>query len=100
MTARASTEDPPSKRQKVHIRIGYTGKGRPGPQLAQRCETLVRMLVHGDAGVVDERRAGDGAVDIYVVTRFPDHTIELARRITNELGLAARTTIRMAAERP
>ena len=103
MSARASTEEPPStqprQRQKVHIRVEYTSKGPPGPLLTERCEMLVRMLVEGDAGVIDGRKAGDGAVDIFVITRFPDHTIELARRSAKELGLANRTTIRIAQEK-
>jgi hypothetical protein len=103
MAVRASTEDSPStqprQRQKVHIRIEYTGKGPPGPVLTERCETLVRMLVEGDAGIIDERKAGDGAVDIYVVTRFAEHTIELARRAAHELGLADRATIKIVPER-
>jgi hypothetical protein len=103
MAAKASTEAPPNtqprQRQKVHIRIEYSAKGPPGPVLGERCETLVRMLVQGDAGVVDGRKAGDGAVDIYVITRFPAHTIELARKSTSELGLADRTTIGIVKEK-
>jgi len=103
MAAKVGAEDPPStqtrQRQKVRIRIEYNGKGPPGPVLAGRCETLVRMLVEGDAGVIDRRTAGDGAVNIYVITRFPDHTIELAQRSTSELGLADRTTIGIVKEK-
>jgi hypothetical protein len=53
------------------------------------------MLIEADAGEIHERKAGDGAVSIYVVTRFADHTIEKAWKIVNELGLAARATIRI-----
>ena len=87
---------PASVRQGVHIRITYTGKGPPGPQLAQRCDTLVAMLVEADAGVIDRRPAPDGAVDIVVVTRFADHTIEQARKILAELGIADRSTVKLA----
>jgi hypothetical protein len=53
------------------------------------------MLVEADAGSVQERRAGGGAVDIYVLTRFADRTTEQARRIANELGIGLRTTVQI-----
>jgi hypothetical protein len=87
---------PASVRQRVHIRVGYTGKGQPGPQLAQRCDLLVSMLVEADAGVIEPRRVGDGAVDVFVVTRFADHTIGAARKILAELGIASRSTVKLA----
>ena len=97
--ARVTTDDPPSTRpsprKKVHIRIEYSGEGPPGPALAQSCESLVRMLVEGDAGVIDERKTGNGAVDLYVITRFADHTANVARRSINELGLSDRSAIRV-----
>ena len=87
---------PANERQKVHIQITYTGKGQPATKLKERCDTLVDMLVEADAGVIDGRKAGDGAVDIFVVTRFADHTIENARRIITELGLETRATVKLA----
>ena len=53
---------PASVRQRVHIRVGYAGKGQPGPQLAQRCDLLVSMLTEVDAGVIEPRKVGDGAL--------------------------------------
>jgi hypothetical protein len=97
MTGKESTIPASSKpakvRQKVHIRIGYKGKGQPGKQLTERCDTLVDLLVEADAGMIEGRKSGDGAVDIYVVTRFAGHTIEQAQKIVNELGIATRATI-------
>jgi hypothetical protein len=98
MASRMSTVPASSKtsgRQKVHIQIAYRGKGEPGKQLKERCDTLVEMLVDSDAGVIAERKAGNGAVDVYVVTGFADHTVEMARKTANELGISARTTIKI-----
>jgi hypothetical protein len=93
----ASPSSKPARvRQRVHIRITYAGKGPPGPQLAERCNTFVSMLVEADAGVIERRPAGDGTVDIVVVTRFADHTIEQARKILAELGIADRATVKLA----
>ncbi len=95
--AKPATAAPPSSargaRQKVLIRIGYQGKGPPGPQLAERCDVLAKMLVEADAGTIHEHKAGGGAVDIQVVTRFADHTIETGWKIVKELGLTDRATI-------
>ena len=100
MTGSQNTPPPASQptgqRQRVHIRITYAGKGQPGPKLAERCETLVDMLVEADAGVIDGRKTGGGAADVYVFTRFSKHTIETARRIANELGIGNRTTIKIS----
>jgi hypothetical protein len=82
-----------SGRQKVHIQVTYRGKGEPGKQLKEQCDTLVEMVGEADAGVITERKAGNGAVDIYVVTRFADHTVETARKTAKELGIFGRTTI-------
>jgi hypothetical protein len=96
MAARASGDDPPSTqprpRTTVRIRIKVAASGEPN------CETLVCMLVQGDAGVIDERKTSKGIADIYVVTRFPEHTIEVARRATKELGLAHMATIGVVPE--
>lgn len=87
---------PASVRQRVHIRVEYAGKGQPGPQLAQRCDLLVSMLTEADAGVIEPRKVGDGVVDIFVVTRFADHTIVTARKILVELGIDKRSTVKLA----
>ena len=86
-------------RQKVHIQVTYRGKGEPGKQLKEQCDTLVEMVVELDAGVIAERKAGNGAVDIYVVTGFADHTVETARKTAKELGISARTTIKILDEK-
>jgi len=82
-------------RKNVHIQITYQGKGEPGNQLKARCNTLVEMLGKTDAGVIADRKSGDGSVDIYVVTGFADHTMETAWKTVNELGISARTTIKI-----
>jgi hypothetical protein len=92
-TAVAETQD--RTRQKVQIRIRYTGKGQPGPKLSERCDTLVDMLVEADAGTIQDRKAGNGMVEFNVVTRFADHTKERAWKIINELGLASRATVQV-----
>lgn len=74
-------------RRTVLIRIGYAGKGQPGKQLRERCDTLVDMMVEADAGVIAGRQDGDGAVIIHVLTKYPDHTIEQAQKIINELKI-------------
>ena len=86
-------------RRKVHIQVTYRGKGEPGKQLKERCDTLVEMVVESDAGVIAERKSGNGAVDIYVVTGVADHTVETARKTANELGISARTTIKIMDEK-
>jgi hypothetical protein len=86
-------------RQRVHIQITYRGKGEPGKQLKERCDTLVEMLVESDAGVIAERKSGNGAVDIYVVTGFADHTAETVQKTAKELGISARTTIKILDEK-
>jgi len=96
MASAMSTAHASSKtvgRKKVHIQVTYRGKGEPGKQLKEQCHTLVEMLGEADAGVIAERKAGNGAVDIYVVTGFADHTVETARKTANELGISARTKI-------
>lgn len=90
-----ASSKPATVRQRVHIQVKYTGKGQPGEQLRERCDTLEKMLAEQDAGTVAGRDAGEGAVNIYVATRFPDHTKEKARQIVNELGIAARTTMKL-----
>ena len=101
MASKQSTVPASSKtagRQKVHIQVTYRGKGEPGKQLKERCDTLVEMLVESDAGVIAEHKAGNGTVDIYVITGFADHTAETARKTANELGISARTTIKIMDE--
>ncbi len=99
MAAKATTARAPSMhngpRQKVHIRIRYEGRGRPGPQLMGRCDALADRLVQAEVGKIQDRAAGDGAVDIYVVTRSADRTVEKAWEIINDLGIAARATIQI-----
>jgi hypothetical protein len=90
---------PASVRQRVQIRVEYAGKGQPGPHLAQRCDLLVSLLVERDAGVIEPRKVGDGAVDVFVVTRFAEHTIVTARSILVELGIADRSTVKLAERR-
>jgi len=104
MAGKASTADMPGTgnglRQRVHIRIAYQGRGKPGPQLAERCEALVHELaLETDIGKPHEHKAGDGSVDIYVITRSAEHTIKTAWRIVNALGLAARATIQIDNEK-
>jgi hypothetical protein len=101
MASKKSTVLAPSKtarRQKVHIQVTYRSKGEPGKQLKEQCDTLVEMVGEADAGVIAERKSGNGTVDIFVITRFADHTIETARKTANELGIAARTTIKILDE--
>ena len=101
MASKRSTVPATSKtveRKKVHIQVTYRGKGEPGKQLKERCNTLVEMLVESDAGVIAERKSGNGTVDIYVVTGFADHTVETARKTANELGISGRTTIKIQDE--
>jgi hypothetical protein len=101
MVSKMSTVPASSKtvgRQKVHIQVTYRGKGEPGKQLKEQCDTLVEMVGEADAGVIAERKAGNGAVDIYVVTGFADHTVETVRRTAKDLGIYARTTIKILAE--
>jgi hypothetical protein len=99
MASDAGTGDPPStkpgKRQKVHIRIEYPGGGDPELVLVRQCDTLVGMLGERDAGAVDRRRAGDGAVDIFIASRFPGHTREVAEKAVAKLGLAESATIKI-----
>lgn len=100
-TSRGSTPPASSKRStdvrhRVHIRVTYTGKGQPGPQLGERCDTMADMLVEADAGVIEGTRRGDGSVDIYIATRYPDSTIARARSIARELRIGDRTTVRIA----
>ncbi len=92
-----ASSKPANVRQKVHIRIGYKGKGQPGRQLRERCDTLVEMLVEDDAGVIEGRKDGDGEVVIYVVTRFAGYTLEQAQKIVNELKID-RATITIVEE--
>ena len=50
-------------RRTVLIRIGYAGKGQPGKQLRERCDTLVDMIVEADAGLIAGRKDGVGEVE-------------------------------------
>lgn len=79
-------------RRTVLIRIEYAGKGQPGKQLRERCDTLVEMIKEADAGVIAGRKDGVGEVVIHVLTKYPDHTIEQAQRIINELKIDRATT--------
>ncbi len=79
-------------RRTVLIRIGYAGKGQPGKQLRERCDTLVDMISEADAGVIAGRKDGDGEVVIHVLTKYPGHTIEQAQKIINELKIDRATT--------
>jgi hypothetical protein len=74
-------------RRTVLIRIGYAGKGQPGKQLRERCDTLVDMMNEADAGVIAGRKDGGGEVVIYVLTKYPGHTIEQAQKFINELKI-------------
>jgi len=93
--AMASTGDAPGagngRRQKVHIRIAYQGRGQPGPQLAERCEALVKGLaLETDVGASHDRRAGNGAVDIYVVRPAPSVDVIEAGTLRKTHALAPR----------
>jgi hypothetical protein len=83
-------------RQKLRIRVAYTGKGPPGEQLRERCSRLEDMLVEEGAGVLGPGAVGDGAVDIYITTRDVERTKAAAWKIVNDLGLSSRTTIKIA----
>ena len=83
------------ERKKVHIQVTYRGKGEPGKKLKEQCDTLVEMLGETDAGVIADRKAGNGMVNIYVSTGFADHTMETAWQTVNDLGISARTTIKI-----
>jgi len=74
-------------RRTVLIRIGYAGSGQPGKQLRERCDTLIDMMAEADAGVIAGRKDGVGAVIIHVLTKYPDHTVEQAQKIINELKI-------------
>ena len=84
-------------RRTVLIRIGYAGKGQPGKQLRERCDTLVDMIVEADAGLIAGRKDGVGEVVVHVITKYPDHTIETAQKIVNELKID-RTTMKIEDE--
>jgi hypothetical protein len=79
-------------RRTVLIRIEYAGKGQPGKQLRERCDTLVEMMKEADAGVIAGRKDGVGEVVIHVLTKYPDHTIEQAQKFINELKIDRATT--------
>ena len=79
-------------RRTVLIRIGYAGKGQPGKQLRERCDTLVDMINEADAGVITGRKDGVGEVVIHVLTKYPGHTIEQAQKFINELKIDRATT--------
>ena len=74
-------------RRTVLIKIRYAGKGQPGRQLRDRCDTLVNMINDADAGVIAGRRDGVGEVIIHVLTKYSDHTIEQAQKFINELEI-------------
>ncbi len=74
-------------RRTVLIRIGYAGKGQPGKQVRERCDTLVDRMIKADAGVIAGREDGNGAVVIHVITKYPDHTVEQTQKIINELKI-------------
>jgi hypothetical protein len=97
MSTKATTA-PGNRLQRVQILVRHDGKGA-GPILKQRCDTLVAMLVEADAGVIDKRTAGEGAVTIEVITRFAEHTTEQATKAVRELGLSDRTTIGVVADK-
>jgi len=84
-------------RRTVLVRIGYPGKGQPGKELRNRCETLVSMITEADAGVIAGRKDGVGEVVIYVITKYPYHTIEQAQKFINELEIE-RATIKIEDE--
>lgn len=74
-------------RRKVLIRIGYSGKGQPGRKLRECCDTLVDMIVETDIGVIEARKDGAGEVIICVITKYPNHTVEMAQKVINELKI-------------
>ena len=84
-------------RRTVLIRIEYAGKGQPGKQVRERCDTLVDMMVEADAGVIAGRQDGNGAVIIHVITKYPDHAVEQAQKIINELKMD-RATVKIEEE--
>src|SRR5262245_37912928 len=100
MSSRASAAPvatpPVGPRQSVHIRVTYTGKGPPGPNLRSRCETLGHKLVEAEAGQIQRSTSGEGSVDIYVMTRNTPSTVTKAWEILNGLGLSSRSTVKVA----
>ena len=84
-------------RRTVLIRIRYAGKGPPGKQIRARCETLIERMVEADAGVIAGREDGGGVMIIHVITKYPDHTVEHAQKIINELKID-RATIKIEEE--
>ena len=83
----------PGPRLKLHIRIAYMGEGPPGPQMRERCERIEATLVEENAGTIAPGAMGNGAVDIYVMTRHVDKTRAVAWTVINDLGLAGRSTV-------
>ena len=79
-------------RRDVRIRIAYAGR-TPGPLLASKREELERRLCADNAGTAVRNVAGDGAVNLTIVTADADRTREIAWKHVNDLGLTSRTTI-------
>jgi hypothetical protein len=92
-SAKKDTSPERAPRHWVFIRIAYTGKGPPGPQLLSKRTSLEVGLEADGVGTVSSGEACHGYADTHVRTTDPEHTKTRAVHHLNRLHLAARARL-------